>query len=85
MSMEEFILVNESKPFLWINSMYESYPNATNIICYEWELTQQDNIFQVDEWKDWINLHNVSKQISSVEYFRSGWISMDEWIKFLKS
>jgi hypothetical protein len=31
MSMEELILVNESKPILWMNSMYESYPNATTL------------------------------------------------------
>jgi hypothetical protein len=31
MSMEELILVNESKPIFWMNFMYESYPNATTL------------------------------------------------------
>jgi hypothetical protein len=31
MSMEELILVNKSKPILWMNFMYESYPNATTL------------------------------------------------------
>jgi len=69
MSMEELILVNESKPIFGMNFHVWIISKCNNIICDEWELTQQDNIFQVDEWKDWINLHNVWKQISSVEYF----------------
>ncbi len=31
MSMQELILVNESKPMFWMNFMYESHPNATTL------------------------------------------------------